>query len=613
MTSSRNLPRLSLLALLAGAGGCSDSTGPGGRGSDGPSALIVSDPVTASAPPGEGAALVLPVTYVSFPPGTIPGGVAATISNRQTQAALRVDLVNGGLDPVAIVAAAGDTLTFVVDTGSVELMRFTRLVPTSVALRVVRTEPPAGARDLPLNLRVRVLFTEPVESSSVGGSAIRIVQGGTVIPGQVTISADGLEASVQPDAPLQPGTEYTVEIGEGVRDTDGQPLQDAVAARFTTGTASGVAVALRFERQPVSTFVGSVNPTRVRVSATDGLGNPATGFTGTVTLSLGANPGGGALAGVTTRTGGPYVEFDDLRVDEPGTGYTLVASSAGLTSATSAPFDIVTEPDLIAITSIDEGILAVSAVNGAHRVVVPDGFVNWSRAPDWAPDGRRLALRRDGIIHVVNADGSGLTSLGVLGDEPSWSPDGTMIAFVVNEDEDYNIFRMRADGTDVVRLTDSPQVDHYPDWSPDGTSIVFIRRGRTTPQLQAEIMLMSPDGSGVRALGRQGGNPAWSPDGSRIAFTGSSPNRMDVYVMDSDGSNVTNLTAGHGEVVSYYPTWSPDGRRIAYSSSVYDEWVPYSLYVMNADGSGVRLMYPASLDINVTGFLPAVLEPAWRP
>ncbi|HYC30886.1 MAG TPA: Ig-like domain-containing protein [Gemmatimonadales bacterium] len=612
MTNSKRLLCRGMLALLAGVGGCSDSTDPG-RGSEGPSAVLVSDPFTASVSEAPGAHLVLPVTYVSFPPGTIPGGVSATISNPRTQAALRVELVAGGMDPVPVAADAGDTLTFVIDTGSVELMRFTRLVPASVALRVVRTEPPAGARDLPLNLRVRIVFTEPVDPSTGGANAIGLVQGGTAVPGQVTISSDGLVAIVQPDATLQPNTEYTLEVGEGVRDTDGQPLQDAVVARFTTGTASGDAVALRFDRNPVSTFVGAVNPTRVRVSAVDVLGNPATGFTGVVTLSLGANPGGGVLAGETTRTGAPYVEFDDLRIDEPGTGYTLVASSEGLTSSTSAAFDIVTEPDLIAFTSIDEGIVAVSAANGAHRVVVSDGFVNWSRAPDWAPDGRRLALRRNGTIHVVNADGSGLTSLGVPGDEPSWSPDGTMIAFVVNEDEDYNIFRMRADGSDVVRLTSSPQEDHYPDWSPDGTSILFTRRARTVPTLQAEIMLMNPDGSGVRALGRQGVNPAWSPDGSRIAFSGMSPNRMDVYVMNADGSDVTNLTVGHGEVVSYYPTWSPDGRRIAYMSSVYDEWVPYSLYVMDADGSDVRLMYPASLDINVTGFLPAVLEPAWRP
>ena len=605
--------RVFLGALMAGAGSCSDSTGPRNVEDAGPAALVISDPVPAS-PAETGAALfAVPVTYVSFPPGTIPGGVSATISNASTDATRTVPLVAGGLDPIAIAAETGDTLRFVIDTGSIDLMRFSRLVPSSVALAVVRTEPPPGSRDMPLNLRVRVVFSEPVDATTVTGTNIGIVQGEISVPGALTVSADGLEASFQPAAELLPDTEYTLEVGNGVRDTDGSALQSPVEARFTTGTGSGAAVALRFDRQPVNTFAAAINPSRVRVSAVDALGNPATGFTGTVRLALGPNPGGHSLVGPTTRSGGPYVEFDSLRVVHPGTGYTLVATSEGLASATSAPFDIVTDDGLIAFTSYGEGILTAEAAGGAYRVLVPEvvPFESMMRAPAWAPDGSRLVFSRGGTLHVVNADGSGIRSLGQEGYEPDWSPDGMMIAFMSHRSGDSDIFRIRADGSELVRLTDTPQVDEYPDWSPDGTSIVFSRRQRL--DADAEIVVMNPDGTGVRSLGRQGFNPTWSPDGTRIAFSGSSPTRLDIYVMNADGSGVTNLTGGHGDVVSYYPTWSPDGGRIAYSSSVNNEDVPYSIYVMNADGSGVRLLYPFSLDIEVTGFLAAGLEPSWRP
>ena len=605
------LARVLLAVVTAGAVSCTDSTGVDGD-DQGPPALLVSDPVTASAPDGRAALQAAAVTYVSFPPGTIPGAVSATISNRRTEVALRVALVGGGLDPIAIVADAADTLAFVIDTGGSEPMRFTRLVPVSMALAIVRTEPPGGARDVPMNLRAGIIFSEPVDPATVTGTTIGITQGGTAVPGTVTVSDDGLKARFEPDADLRPDTDYILKIRQGLRDAGGSPLQSAVDAPFTTGTASGVPVALRFDRQPVSALVGAINPSPVLVGAVDAQGNPATGFTGTVSLALGANPGGGALQGVTTRTGGPQVEFDGLRIASAGSGYTLVATSDGLTSATSAPFDVLADDGLIAFTSVDAGIVVVRAGGGAYSVLVPDVTIGFLTSLAWAPDGSRLALSRHGTIHVVNADGSGLASLGQEGYAPTWSPDGSMIAFVGDRDGDHDIFRMRADGSELVRLTDSPQVEDWPDWSPDGKSIVFTRRARTWLAHEAEILAMNPDGSGVRSLGRQGMEPAWSPDGTRIAFTGIGAISMDIYVMNADGSDVTSLTGGHGDVASVSPTWSPDGRRIAYSRSVNDENVPYSLWVMNADGTGVRLVHPASLDITVNP-LRAALEPSWRP
>src|SRR5207244_1006825 len=74
----------------------------------------------------------------------------------------------------------------------------------------------------------------------------------------------------------------------------------------------------------------------VQVTARDGQGNTATGFTGNVTVAIGANPSGGTLAGTATVAAVSGVAtFSGLSIDKAGTGYTLVASSSGLTDPTS--------------------------------------------------------------------------------------------------------------------------------------------------------------------------------------------------------------------------------------------------------------------------------------
>jgi Tol biopolymer transport system component len=83
----------------------------------------------------------------------------------------------------------------------------------------------------------------------------------------------------------------------------------------------------------------------------------------------------------------------------------------------------------------------------------------------------------------MNPDGTGITRLTDRGAkfDPSWSPDGSRIAFVgAAAPYPYNseIYTMNADGSDLVNLTNSPSSDGDPDWSPDGRKIVFVRVSR---------------------------------------------------------------------------------------------------------------------------------------
>jgi dipeptidyl aminopeptidase/acylaminoacyl peptidase len=178
----------------------------------------------------------------------------------------------------------------------------------------------------------------------------------------------------------------------------------------------------------------------------------------------------------------------------------------------------------------------------------------------------------DTDIFVTSADGSGLaTRLGLDQGRDlafSWSPDGERIAFLHAADDtgDADIFTMAADGSDVRRLTDEPGVDAFPTYSPDGTEIAFQsdRAGKV------DVYVMDADGSNVVRLTdfdddqRDDYVPTWSPDGERIAFVrGQVPpgGVGELWVIDADGSN------GHlllDQPPIDFPAWSPDGTRIAF-------------------------------------------------
>lgn len=104
------------------------------------------------------------------------------------------------------------------------------------------------------------------------------------------------------------------------------------------GASAGGAAVLAFEVAPGNAAVGAVIAPAVKVTVSDGSSR-------SVTLALGASPGGAALGGTTTqKTAGGAAIFADLTVDRAGSGYTLVASSTGLAPATSAAFSIGAPP-----------------------------------------------------------------------------------------------------------------------------------------------------------------------------------------------------------------------------------------------------------------------------
>jgi hypothetical protein len=127
------------------------------------------------------------------------------------------------------------------------------------------------------------------------------------------------------------GTGYTLHATSG-------GLTEATSHAFNV---AGTIVRMVFTVPPTSTRSGVPIAPAVQVTAEDSAGNQLTGFTGTVVITIGSNPAGGTLSGTTEVVASFGVAtYPNLSIDRPGSGYTLVAFSAGLGTITSVAFDV---------------------------------------------------------------------------------------------------------------------------------------------------------------------------------------------------------------------------------------------------------------------------------
>ena len=252
-----------------------------------------------------------------------------------------------------------------------------------------------------------------------------------------------------------------------------------------------------------------------------------------------------------------------------------------------------------------EGNLYTMGADGSAQTQITS-FNGDELYPAWSPDGARVAFQQDpGLypeIWTAKADGTDLRQLTSNSDgdrHPAWSPDGTKIVFASDRAPGttlQDLYVMNADGSGQVALTNTPSVDEdYPSWSPDGTKIVFSRDG--------DIATVNADGTGLvplTATEQIEFEPDWSPGGTRIAYRSGVNANDEIWRMNADGSGVTNIS-NTGPAVEERPVWSPAGDRLAFVKGAFSG---AEVWTMNPDGSG-------QTRVTSNTFLDA--HPSWQP
>jgi TolB protein len=270
----------------------------------------------------------------------------------------------------------------------------------------------------------------------------------------------------------------------------------------------------------------------------------------------------------------------------------------------------------------DLSLFVVDVDGGNERRLSGCGKPRWPSCGDffgsqlaWEPEGSRLVVPRDGGLYLFDVDRGGYRRLTpackprrCFDMHPAWSPDGKRIVFArLVAARSQALYSIRPDGLGMTRLTHLPGQAGHATWSPDGQWIAFD----FWDDEHSRIYVMRADGSGLKLV-RSGTNasgpgvPAWSPDGTRLAYLATPAAgtvfSAEIWVAPLDGGKHRRLYRSDLYLETWSrPVWSPSGRHIAFGVGLSEDREKSGIYIVNADGTGLRKL------------VEAPTEAAWQP
>ncbi len=269
-------------------------------------------------------------------------------------------------------------------------------------------------------------------------------------PNQIVVSTTPAGATiVQPTTATNAGGQTTARIAStevGTRrinvELDGVMFSEAASVVFTAGAANK----LVFITQPEGPYVAGeeITPAPV-VAVEDAQGNIITTSAAAVIMAIGTNPGGGTLSGTTQHAAvGGAATFPDLSINKAGAGYTLQATSLGLTSAVSEPFDVTADVSTarLVFTTQPANSAALGALIGPPVVTIQDAFGN-------------TVTTLDPLVTLAIKAGTGAEGADLIGDDSVTATDGVATFNNVRITGAGTGFQLTATATDITGSVDS--------------------------------------------------------------------------------------------------------------------------------------------------------------